>query len=285
MSWKWKKARNTVMSFIGILIGGLVVFSMTKSLAAPKAEPWALWAAHNVHSVAVIDHGPWDAFLKKYVTTGSEGVNRLPYGRVSAEDRRKLDSYIDGLSGIQIRIHRRSEQLAYWINLYNALTIRLILQRYPVESILDLNISPGWLSVGPWGKKLLRVEGEEISLDDIEHRILRPIWRDNRVHYGVNCASIGCPNVAKSAYMGATVDKALTRAARAYVNSDRGVNFDDGDLYVSSIYKWFVADFGGNTAGVLAHLKKYAAPGIKEKLGNVSDISGYQYDWSLNEAP
>ena len=284
MDRRWKNLRNTVMSFIGILIGGLVVFSMTKSFAAPKAELWAMWAAHNVHSVAVIDHGPWDTFLKKYAMTGPNGVNRLPYGRVSAADRRRLDAYIDGLSGIQIRIYRRSEQLAYWINLYNALTIRLILQRYPVESILDLNISPGWLSVGPWGKKLLRVEGEEISLDDIEHRILRPIWRDNRVHYGVNCASVGCPNVAKSAYVGATVDKALTDAAIAYVNSGRGVNFDDGDLYVSSIYKWFVADFGGNAAGVIAHLKKYAAPGIKAKLGKFSDVSGYQYDWSLNEA-
>ncbi len=284
MDRRWKNLRNTVMSFVGILIGGLVVFSMTKSLAAPKAELWAFWAGHNVHSVAVIDHGPWDAFLKKYVTTGPEGVNRLPYARVSAEDRRKLDSYIDGLSGVQIRIYRRSEQLAYWINLYNALTIRLIVQRYPVDSILDLNISPGWLSVGPWGKKLLRVEGEEISLDDIEHRILRPIWQDNRVHYGVNCASVGCPNVAGSAYAGATVDEALTRAARAYVNSGRGINIDEGDLYVSSIYKWFVADFGGNTAGVLAHLKKYAAHGIKAKLGAFSDVSGYQYDWSLNEA-
>jgi hypothetical protein len=217
--------------------------------------------------------------------SGPNGVNLLPYGRVAAGDRRKLDNYITRLAGLRIGTYRRSEQLAYWINLYNALTVQLILQHTPVESILDLNLSPGWLSFGPWGKKLLRIEGEEISLNDIEHRILRPIWRDNRIHYGVNCASIGCPNVAKSAYVGASVGAALTRAARAYINGDRGVNFDSGDLYVSSIYKWFVADFGGDAAGVIAHLKKYASPGLAAKLGKANDISGYQYDWTLNQAP
>ncbi|NQU70382.1 MAG: DUF547 domain-containing protein [Rhodospirillales bacterium] len=261
----------------------VLVYTVAEPSAAPRSDLWARWTVSNPHSVAVIDHTAWDAFLKKYVVTGPKGVNRLPYGQVAAEDRRKLDDYIDHLSGISIKSYRRPEQLAYWINLYNALTVRLILQRYPVESILDLNISPGWLSVGPWGKKLLRVEGEEISLDDIEHRILRPIWRDNRVHYGVNCASIGCPNLAKSAYVGATVGADLTRAARLYINGGRGVNFDDGDLYVSSIYKWFVADFGGNATGVIAHLKQYASPGLAAKLGNAGDISGYQYDWSLNE--
>ncbi len=268
---------------VSVMAAGVLMFSALDSIAAPKADLWTRWTAHDPKSTAVIDHGAWDAFLKKYVVTGPKGVNRLPYGRIATGDRRKLDDYIDRLASIKIGTYRRSEQLAYWINLYNALTVRLILQRYPVKSILDLNISPGWLSVGPWGKKLLRVEGEEISLDDIEHRILRPIWRDNRVHYGVNCASIGCPNLAKSAYVGATVGADLTRAARLYINGGRSVNFDGGDLYVSSIYKWFVADFGGNAAGVIAHLKKYAAPGLATKLGNISDISGYQYDWSLNE--
>ncbi len=285
MGRTWIFRRKTVASIIGIMIGGFVAFSMSKSLAAPKSELWPRWAAHRANSVSVIDHALWNAFLNKHVVTGPNGVNRLPYGRIAAQDLRKLVAYIDHLSFIQIGNYNRSEQLAYWINLYNALTVQLILRRYPVKSILDLNISPGWLSVGPWGKKLLRIEGEEISLDDIEHRILRPIWRDNRVHYGVNCASIGCPNVAKTAYTGATVNTALTRAARSYINGGRGVNFDDGELYVSSIYKWFVADFGGNAAGVIAHLKKYAAPALAAKLKNARNISGYQYDWSLNETP
>lgn len=265
------------------MIAGLVLISTAETLAAPKANLWARWTAHDPKSTAVIDHAAWDAFLKKYIVIGPEGVNRLPYGRIAAGDRRNLDAYIDRLAGLRIGTYRRSEQLAYWINLYNALTIQLILRSYPVASILDIKISPGWLSVGPWGKKFLRIEGEEVSLDDIEHRILRPIWRDNRVHYGVNCASIGCPNVAKSAYTGATVNTALTRAAKSYINGDRGVNFDGGDLYVSSIYKWFVADFGGNAKGVIAHLKKFAGPGLASKLAKADDISGYQYDWSLNE--
>jgi len=267
------------------IIALLMAASAAETLAAPKSDLWARWTAHDPKSSAVIDHAPWDDFLKKYLVTAPNGVNRLPYRRIAPDDRRKLDAYIDRLAGLPIGTYRRSEQLPYWINLYNALTVQLVLRRYPVKSILHLNISPGWLSVGPWGKKLLRIEGVEVSLDDIEHRILRPIWRDNRVHYGVNCASVGCPNVAKSAYTAANVNAALTRAARAYINSFRGASFEDGELYVSSIYKWFVEDFGGNTAGVIAHLQKYAAAALAAKLRGADDISSYQYDWTLNQTP
>ena len=97
------------------------------------------------------------------------------------------------MQAVAISNYNRNEQKAYWINVYNALTIDLILSRFPVASIRDINISPGLLARGPWGAKLFIVEGEKLSLDDIEHRILRPIWKDNRIHYAVNFASLGLP--------------------------------------------------------------------------------------------
>ena len=126
-------------------------------------------------------------------------MNRLRYGDVTKTDKGALDGYIARLEKLPISAHGRNAQKAYWINLYNALTVKVVLDHFPVKSIKDISLSSGLFGGlfggGPWEAKLATVEGEKVSLDDIEHRILRPIWRDNRVHYAVNCASIGCPNL------------------------------------------------------------------------------------------
>ena len=153
-----------------------------------------------------------------------------------------------------------------------------------VKSIRDIDISPGLFSDGPWGKKLVSVEGEDISLDDIEHRILRPVWKDPRVHYGVNCASIGCPNLQPEAFTAENSDELLDKGAREFVNSPRGARIENGKLTVSSIYVWFKSDFGGTDAGVIDHLKKYAQPGLRTQLEKIDRISDNQYDWTLNDA-
>ena len=154
---------------------------------------------------------------------------------------------------------------------------------YPVDSIQDVDISPGLFSSGPWGAELIAVEDEVLTLDDIEHRILRPLWGDPRIHYAVNCASIGCPNLQGRAWRAATLDADLEAAATAYVNHDRGFTVDDGDLVVSSIYDWFIADFGGNDEGVLRHLAQYASPDRQAILQSAKRISDHRYDWALND--
>ena len=101
------------------------------------------------------------------------------------------------LSGVAIGGYAPDEQRAFWINLYHALTVRVILSHYPVSGIREIDISPGLFARGPWDRKLIPVEGVELTLNDIEHRILRPIWRDPRVHYALNCASLGCPDLRR----------------------------------------------------------------------------------------
>lgn len=253
--------------------------------AAPKAELWARWTAHGPASAIRVDHAAWGDFLAKYLVRGKDGVNRVRYESVTPGDKQALSSYIQRLSGTPVSRLNRAEQLAFWINLYNALTVRLILEHYPVNTILRINISPGWFAVGPWGKKLVRVEGEALSLDDIEHRILRPIWRDPRIHYAVNCASIGCPNLAAAPFTAASAGGMLTEGARAYVNHPRGVHITEYGPVVSSIYHWYAEDFGGNDAGVLAHLRRYASPDLAARLAKFSRLADHAYDWDLNEAP
>jgi hypothetical protein len=260
-----------------------VLLYTSLALAAPGASLWERWAAHDEASKSTIDHAAWDQFLDRYVKRGADGINRVPYGSISGADRAKLHDYLAALQATPISKYARAEQRAYWINLYNATTVDLVVAHYPIKSIRDISISPGWFASGPWGKKLLKVEGEELALDDIEHRILRPIWRDPRNHYAVNCASLGCPNLQPRAFTAAFMEAMLEEGARAYVNHPRGAHVrDDGLLEVSSLYKWFVSDFGGEK-GVLEHLRRYAGSELAQDLPGKTEIIDYRYDWSLND--
>ncbi len=255
-----------------------------EALIAPKAELWERWIANDPDATAGIDHGTWDRFLATYVMGGDDGVHRVAYGRVTDADKHALEAYIAALAATPISGYARAEQRAYWINLYNALTVNVVLDHYPVDGIRDIDISPGLFADGPWDKKLVEIEGEEVSLNDIEHRILRPIWRDPRIHYAVNCAAIGCPNLQPTAFTAANTDTLLATAARAYVNHPRGARIEDGKLIVSSIYVWFQEDFDGDDAGVIRHLTRYAAAGLKTQLAGVASIYTHEYDWVLNDA-
>lgn len=253
------------------------------AVSAPKAEVWKYWETHKPESEQIIDHSEWHSLLKTYVKPASNRINYFAYKAVSENDKKILAGYISGLEEITITEFNRAEQQAYWINLYNALTVELILRYYPVESIRDIDISPGFFSSGPWKKKLLMIEGETLSLDDIEHRILRPIWQDPRIHYAVNCASIGCPNLSYDAFTAMNTESLLTQGAIAYVNHPRGVSINNDELILSSIYKWFKEDFGTHDQAIIEHLQEYAKPALKAQLNKLSDIEEYAYDWSLNE--
>ncbi len=260
----------------------VAAFGAVPASAAPKAALWERWTAHDPSSTATIDHGWWGGFLETYVSSHADGVNRVAYGRVSPTDRGALDDYIARLAAAPISAYGRDAQRAYWINLYNALTIKLVLDRYPVSSIRD--ISPGLFSFGPWDKALIAVEGEALTLNDIEHRILRPIWRDPRIHYALNCASISCPNLRAEAFTAANGEALLARAAREYVNGRHGVAIVDGRLVVSSIYAWYKEDFGDTDAGVIRHLRRYTEPGLAAAIGRATRIADGRYDWALNDA-
>lgn len=252
--------------------------------AAPRAELWAYWQAHDETSNTRVDHGAWAAFLGKYVSRGKDGINRVRYAAVSDADLQALSGYINRLSGVTVTALTRDRQLAYWLNLYNALTVQVVLDHYPVKSIRDIDISPGWFSDGPWDKQLITIEGKDLSLNDIEHRILRPIWRDPRVHYALNCASLGCPNLRREPYEAERIDAQLDDQARNYVNHSRGVTVTGNRVVLSRIYDWYRADFGGSTSRVLNHIRGYANPQLSEALEGVKGIAGYRYDWSLNDA-
>jgi hypothetical protein len=253
---------------------------------ATRAELWPRWQRHDPGSTARVDHTAWDAFLARHVHAGEDGVHHVSYAAAKGADEAALADYVRMLEATDVDALDRAEQFCFWGNLYNARTVLLILEHWPVRSIRDIAISPGLFSVGPWGRKLMEVNGEALSLDDIEHRIMRPIWRDPRVHYVVNCASIGCPNLKPTAWRPATLEADLERAAREFVNHPRGVTARaNGRIVVSSIYRWFRDDFGDSDADVLAHLRHYAEPRLAAALRARNRIDGDDYDWSINAWP
>lgn len=225
-------------------------------------------------------HAAWTALLETYVEEGADGVNRFDYAALTANpaDLAALRSYIASFAELDFAALSPNEAFAAWANLYNALTVDHIVGRYPVRSIRS-----GYL-IGPWKRVKTIAGGREVSLDAIEHDILRVQWNEPRVHYAVNCAAYGCPNLQTRAWEAASLDADLDAAARAFVNHPRGVAIRDrGGLRVSTIYRWFEEDFGDSEAGVIAHLMQYADADLRAAIEANADIRDYDYDWSLND--
>ncbi|HEY3383518.1 MAG TPA: DUF547 domain-containing protein [Vicinamibacterales bacterium] len=190
------------------------------------------------------------------------------------------------------------QRLAFWINTYNFFTLRAVLDHYPIRG--------GWLSLYPrnsirqidgvWSKLTWRVAGRDLTLDDIEHRILRPVYREPRIHFAINCASLGCPPLRSSAYLAAQLEAQLDEAARTYLGSPQGAAVEHSTLAVTSILKWYGADFvdrfarlgpagrDAKESAIVAVITTYGparasalarTPGVK--------IRFLDYDWSLND--
>ena len=279
--WPWV-SRAFLALLLSVSVGAC---ARLERLALPEVslnDPF--WAEHDPGSSIELDHSDWGRFLAAYVRTDPMGVNWVAYGAVTPEDRAALQAYLDRLYATPTPKLARPEQLAFWVNLYNARTVALILDHYPVASIRDIKFTP--FAIGPWSEPLLQVQGRPLSLNDVEHGIVRPIWQDARVHYVLNCAAAGCPNLGRHEYTGRTIGRAMDEAARAYVNDRRGVHIDDrGRLIGSKIYLWFEEDFGGTPEAVLASVRRFARTELATELDRRTGFDGFAYDWSLNDDP
>jgi len=220
------------------------------------------------------DHSAFDRLLREYVAP--DGV-RYHAWAASETDRKALDDYVARLAAGRPSELPGLDALAFWIDAYNALTLQLILDHYPVKSIKDIG--------SPWKKKLITVEDRELSLDEIENDVLRKQWHDPRIHFALNCASVSCPPLRAGAFTGAGLDAQLEEQARAFL-SDSAVNrldAADGKLHLSKIFQWYREDFEGEGRSLVDWLRPYlpalGPPGSKDPK---IDFAGY--DWDLNEA-
>ena len=256
-----------------------VLLTLMAPTAAAFPDPWTFWQASDDASEIVVDHAPWQRFLDRYVAPNDDAINLVAYGDVSAEHADELNGYVRTLASIDPRQLNANEQFAYWVNLYNALTVVVVLDNPSKSSIRRMG--KGLFSFGPWDDELVTIAGEAVTLNDIEHRILRPIWRDHRIHYAVNCASLSCPNLSQQAFTAENTESLLAEAELAYVNHPRGVALVDGKLTLSSIYDWYADDFADSEQGLLAHLAE-RHPRLGAELAAYQGRIRYDYDWSPN---
>jgi hypothetical protein len=230
--------------------------------------PGLSWPADTV------DHSLYADLLKKYVRDGV--VNYQGF----KDEEKRLDAYLMVLEGIDTGALSRNEQLAFYINAYNASTIKLILSGYPgVKSIWDLG---GRIFNRVFSKKVVRIEGKTISLDDLEHGIIRPRFKEPRIHFAVNCASRSCPPLISEPYQGRLLDAQLDASTRAFLNNPQRNYLEDNNFYVSSIFKWFGEDFNDDVIGFFL---RFADTELKAKLMAHRDkikVKYLDYDWSLN---
>ncbi len=239
------------------------------------------WLGGDEQSARQIDHSAWQALLDRYLRTdNADGVYRFDYAAVSDADYARLNDYLARLQSVDPLQHARAEQMAFWINLYNAQTVEIILREKPRRSIRSTG--SGWLPNGPWEEQITSVNGRPLSLDDIEHRILRPLWRDPRIHFAVNCASIGCPNLQPAAFSAATLEQQLDTAQREFLAHPRAITIKGKTLQLSKIFKWYREDFASDEAGLLQWLAARAPADIAERLSQWEGPVRYRYDWGLN---
>ena len=247
---------------------------------APDADLWTFWASSDERSSRTVDHGAWQRLLDAYLVE-ADGRTLFRYPAVTGDDRSALDAYVARLTAVDPRGLTRAQQFPYWVNLYNALTVRVVLDHPGKQSIRRMG--GGVFQTGPWRTKLVEIAGQRVSLDDIEHRILRPIWQDHRIHFAVNCASLGCPDLMPEAFTPANTEPLLVRAEQGFLSHPRAVAFAGDRLRLSSLFDWYLEDFADDRAGLLAYVARHR-PELADRLAGYQGPIDYHYDWSLNAA-
>jgi hypothetical protein len=254
--------------------------------AAPSVVQLAQAATPEVRPKMMKQAAPIAAYsklLKNRISRGDRSLNLFDYAGTHADGELKtVTAYTDYLATQNPDAMSVPDQLAYWANMYNALTLKVVLENYPVSSIRK--IKSGAFKPGPWDRDAVVVNGKTLTLNDIEHGIMRKNYPNpSMVHYMVNCASIGCPNLLDKIWVGETLDEDRAQAARDFINSPRGVAIEGQDLEMSSIYSWFKEDFGGSKSTTLDHVRQFAGPDLRAALDAGAAIDGYDYNWDLNE--
>ncbi len=239
---------------------------VSKVEEAPSPVEGIAPAAEVVEAVSKPDHSVWDALLRKNVSSSG----KVNYSGMKSS-LTKINTYVDHLEGFtDLSALSRNEKLAYWINLYNAVTVQLIASNYPVSSITKLHGGK------PWDKKLITIGSKQYSLNNIENDIIRPRFKEARIHFAVNCAAKSCPKLLNEAFTGDQLSSQLRRQTKSFVNGS-GNDIAADKIAISKIFEWYKTDF--KNGDLIAFLNDYSGT----KINTDATIEFKEYDWALNE--
>ena len=254
---------------------------------------WASDSEKSTHETRVIasvrefdhSHQAWTIFLQKHVNVKGS-ASTIDYKSIKG-DPKDLNEYLKSLEAVsqgEFSRFSENERLAFLINAYNALTVKLIVDHYPVKSIKDI----GSLFSSPWKKKFFRLLGEERHLDNIEHDMIRKQFNEPRIHFALNCASVGCPALRNEAFVASQLERQLEDASVGFVSDKTRNRYspETKKLELSAIFKWYGSDFPKKYGSLEAFIAPRITSNpehqriIREKK---ADLSYLDYDWSLNE--
>lgn len=222
-----------------------------------------LWSIGQT-SEAQPDFKAWDTFLKKYVSATGD----VDYKSIKA-NRKEFDAITKTFSATSVLPSwSKSDQLVFWINAYNAFTIDLIVNNYPLKSIQGLDGGK------PWDVKRINIGGKKYSLNNIENDIIRPQFKDARIHFAVNCAAKSCPPILNGAFFGKTLDTQLDEVTKKFINNKKYQTITLTNITLSKIFDWYGADFGD----IVTFINKYS----NVKVNKSATIAYKDYDWALN---
>ena len=265
--------------------------SLTALVAAitVTAAP-AMVSTTRVETPAAFDHGY--RTYHEVLTRVVKGA-RVDY-RALIADRAALDRTVDQIALVSESDEARwtrEQRLAFWINAYNVVTLRSIVDHYPIRGSLFTLYPRNSIRqiAGVWSDQRWHVAGRSLTLDQIEHEVLRPVFKDPRVHLAINCASKSCPPLRFEPYLGAAIDQQLDDAARRFLGSAQGATLTGGRLAVSSIFKWYGDDFiasyaggAGAEAAIRAFVIRYGSGATASAAKTATPLRFLPYDWSLN---
>lgn len=229
---------------------------------------------------ASFDHGykDYDLLLKNNVKDGLANYKSIK------ENPESLNSYLDTLAKVDVTTFNKwseKQRLTYLINLYNAATIKLIVDNYPVKSIKDINKE----RQGPWKLEVVNLFGKKISLDHLEHEIIRKNYNDPRIHFALVCAAVGCPKLPNEPFVASTLNQQLDNRTKLFL-SEKDKNYIDENqktVYLSSIFDWFASDFIKTHGSVLGFFREYLPAEEAKKINSDYSLKFSEYDWNLND--
>ena len=288
-------ARET--AFTRVATAGLLLLALSYAPALAKRAGWigvlllSLASASVPHVVSaqrpvaasvatpVVDHAAWNAMLGAYVTAGM-----VDYDAFQRDPR--FAAYLAQLGRVQAATLPRTEQLAYWINVYNAYTIQLLNSRKERRSIRNINKVLGVTLKSPWAEPIVKADRRTLTLDDVEHEIIRKQFKDPRIHVALVCAALGCPPLRSEAFTAERLEAQLDDQARVFLaqTAKNRVDVKSGTVYGSPIFTWYREDFGGTLAGVGAFWAKYLPAGPEQNLVRSGKFTWVdtEYDWRIN---
>jgi hypothetical protein len=274
-AFPYMAAMNKRLNFVAL--GALLLSAglpAAGALGLPGHRP--VWHPAHAAASAAVDHSAFDKLLKKHVS--AKGL--VDYKGFKA-DETVFNQYLAVLSKNPPGSSApKNEQMAYWINAYNAFTIRLILDHYPVQSIKDIGskIKIPFVTT-PWAAKFFSIGGEKMSLDNIEHGILRKKFDDPRIHFALVCASLSCPRLRNEAYSAAQLEKQLDDQGRDFLNNPAKNKVGKAEAQLSKYFDWYKGDWQKNGQSVAKWVNRYSTT----KMDDKAKITYLDYNWSLNQ--